>query len=71
MGKAAQDAARPDGQRQQRHAARPRRNHGVLPAHLPRDEVVIDVESKICPCCSGTLHLIGEDRAEQLDIVPA
>ncbi len=71
-GEAAQDAAiQSDAQRQQRRAARPRRNHGALPAHLPRYEVTIDVEDKACPCCSGILHLIGEDRAEQLDIVPA
>ena len=27
------------------------RNHGALPAHLPRYEVVIDVEDRDCPCC--------------------
>ena len=71
-GEAAQDAAaQSEEQRQQRRAARPRRNHGALPAHLPRYEVVIEVEAKACPCCSGVLHLIGEDRSEQLDIVPA
>ena len=71
-GEAAQDAAiQSDAQRQQRRAVRPRRNHGALPAHLPRYEVTIDVEDKACPCCSGILHLIGEDRAEQLDIIPA
>jgi len=71
-GEAAQDAAaRSEEQRQQRRAVRPRRNHGALPAHLPRYDVVIDVEDKACPCCSGTLHLIGEDSSEQLDIVPA
>ncbi len=32
---------------------------------------MIDVDDKACPCCSGALHLIGEDRSEQLDIVPA
>ena len=42
-GEAAQDAAASDQQRQKRRAARPQRNHGALPAHLPRDEVVIDV----------------------------
>ena len=47
------------------------RNRGALPAHLPRFEVVIDVESKQCPCCGGALHVIGEDRSEQLDIVPS
>jgi transposase len=52
-------------------AARRRANRGSLPAHLPRIETIIDVEDKACPCCSGALHLIGEDRAERLDIVPA
>ena len=71
-GEAALDAvAGLDEQPRQCRTARPRRNHGALPAHLPHDEVVIDVEDKACPCCSGALHLIGEDRAEQLDIVPA
>jgi len=71
-GEAAQDVAgQSDAQRQQRRAARPRRNHGALPAHLPRDEVVIDVEHGACPCCGGTLHAMGELRTEQLDIVPA
>jgi len=32
----------------------------MLPVHLPRVDVVIDVESKICPCCGGSLHKIGE-----------
>ena len=48
-----------------------RRNLGALPAHLPRVEVVVDVEDKSCPCCGGTLHVIGEDTSEMLDIVPA
>jgi hypothetical protein len=46
-------------------------NRGALPGHLPRIEVVIDVEDKTCPCCGGVLHLIGEDRSEMLDAVPA
>jgi transposase len=48
-----------------------KRNRGALPAHLPRIEVVIDVDGKACPCCGGMLHVIGEDRAEMLDYVPA
>src|SRR5437868_10970007 len=52
-------------------AARRRSNRGALPAHLPRVEMVVDVESTICPGCSGLLHRIGEDVAERLDIVPA
>jgi transposase len=52
-------------------ATRRRANRGALPEHLPRIETLIDVEDKACPCCSGALHLIGEDRAERLDIVPS
>src|ERR671913_14883 len=48
-----------------------RRNLGSLPAHLPRIEVLVDVEDKSCPCCGGALHVIGEDTSEMLDIVPA
>ena len=48
-----------------------RRNLGALPAHLPRIETLIDVEDKSCPCCGGSLHAIGEDTSEMLDIVPA
>src|SRR3954451_1482716 len=48
-----------------------RRNLGALPAHLPRIETLVDVADKSCPCCGGALHLIGEDREEMLDIVPA
>ena len=51
---------------------RPRKvNRGSLPAHLERIERVIDVEDKACACCGGALHVIGEDVAERLDIVPA
>src|SRR4051795_741181 len=48
-----------------------RRNLGALPAHLPRVEVLVDLEDKGCPCCGGAMHVIGESREEMLDIVPA
>src|SRR5215210_2199176 len=48
-----------------------RRNLGALPAHLPRVEVLVDVEDKSCACCGGSLHVIGEDTSEMLDLVPA
>lgn len=52
-------------------ADRPRKtNRGSLPAHLERIEQVIDIDDKACPCCGGTLHQIGEDVAERLDVVP-
>lgn len=46
-------------------------NRGHLPAHLPREEVVIEPPSKVCSCCGGALHVIGEDRSERLDKIPA
>jgi len=46
-------------------------NRGALPAHLPRVEITIDVGDKLCPCCAGALHRIGEDVAERLDVIPA
>ena len=51
--------------------AKRRANRSALPAHLPRFATVVDIESDVCPCCSGRLHRIGEDVAERLDIVPA
>jgi transposase len=69
---AEQDAADPTEKKQQRRSgAKPNRNHGALPSHLPRYEVLIDVEHRDCPCCGGALHVIDEVRSEQLDIVPA
>lgn len=42
-----------------------------VPAHLPREEMRLDVEHEACPCCGGALHLIGETTSEMLDHVPA
>jgi hypothetical protein len=59
------------GGQRRRGDARPNRNHGALPAHLPRYEVVIDIEDRACPCCGRSLRVMGELRTEQLDIAPA
>ena len=48
-----------------------RRSRGALPAHLPRVEVLIEPESTAWPCCQGTMAVIGEDRAERLDVILA
>jgi transposase len=42
-----------------------------LPAHLPRVEVVVGPEATACPCCGGAMHVIGEERSERLDVIPA
>jgi transposase len=55
-----------------RHRAEKRRAvRGSLPDHLPRVEVVIKPEDTACPCCGGTMQVIGEDRSQRLDRVPA
>lgn len=48
-----------------------RANRGSLPAHLPREEIIVEPEAKACPCCGGALHVIGEDTSERLDKLPA
>jgi transposase len=69
---AAEDAkAEKQSETARRHGSKNRRaNRGRLPAHLPREEVVIEPESKVCPC-GCTLHVIGEDVSERLDRIPA
>ncbi len=52
-------------------ARKRRANRGALPSHLPRIETVVDIDSKVCPCCNGALHRIGEDVSEKLDVIPA
>src|SRR6201996_4071463 len=60
-----------DPERRAAKVARRRTNRGSLPAHLPRIEQVVDIADKTCPGCSGALHMMGEDVAERLDIIPA
>jgi transposase len=60
-----------DPERRAAKVARRRANRGRLPAHLPRIEETLDIADKACPGCSGALHMIGEDVAERLDIIPA
>jgi transposase len=68
-GEAAVDAKSP-AERERRIGQR-RMNRGSLPAHLPRVEMVVDIDDPACPCCGHALHQIGEDKGERLDIVPA
>jgi transposase len=45
--------------------------HPTLPAHLPRQDVMLDMVGDGCPDCGGRLHPIGEATSEMLDWVPA
>ncbi len=42
---------------------------GPLPAHLPRERVVIPGPTE-CPCCKGKLAKLGEDVTETLEVIP-
>lgn len=42
-----------------------------LPPHLPRVEVIIDLENKFCPTDGEELKCIGEEVSEKLEIIPA
>ena len=50
-----------------------KRGRKPLPAHFPRKRVEHDLpeSEKVCRCCQGALHRMGEETSEQLDIIPA
>jgi transposase len=50
---------------------RPSQGRASLPGHLPRIELVVEPEDMGCPCCGGAMHVIGEDRSERLEVIPA
>lgn len=52
-------------------APEPRSRRPRLPDHLPREDVDLDIDRQVCPCCGGGLHRIGETVSEMLDYVPA
>ena len=47
-----------------------KRGRKPLPANLPRTRIEYDLpeQRKICPCCQGALHRMGEEVSEQLHI---
>jgi transposase len=67
----AEDTTRAEGQGGERPGAPPPRKpiRGTLPAHLPRERVVVPSPSA-CPCCGGRLSKLGEDVTETLEVVP-
>ena len=62
-----EDEARQSGpvDNARRLAPRARPLRGPLPAHLPRERVVIPGPTT-CPCCQGTLAKLGESVTETL-----
>jgi transposase len=71
---AAEDAARADlaevkGSPRPEGPPRRKPSRGPLPAHLPRERVVLPSQSA-CPCCGGKLSKLGEDVTETLEVIP-
>jgi len=64
---ASKPAEMPGATVQSFHRRKPARR--PLPGHLPRERVVHPAPSA-CPCCGGTLHKLGEDVTEMLELVP-
>ena len=52
-------------------AEKRRRNRGALPAHLPHVDVTVEPEDTSCPCCGASMHVIGEETSNRLDVIPA
>ncbi len=42
-----------------------------LPADLPRETIIHDIENKTCACCGCELHQMGDERSEKLEFIPA
>ena len=69
------DAAEAEAKRPQpvgetgRTATRAKPVRGPLPAHLPRERVVIPGPTE-CPCCQGRLAKLGETITETLEVIP-
>lgn len=69
---AAEAAATPDPEQAglpARGSTRRKPVRGPLPAHLPRERVVIPSPTT-CPCCNGKLVKLGEDVTETLEVIP-
>ena len=55
----------------EKHTRQIRRGRQPLPSDLPREEVIYEPEQKTCECCGGELTVIGEERSEELEKIPA
>ena len=65
----AKAASTPPGTTNVRPFTRAKPVRAPLPAHLPRERVVLPSPSN-CPCCGGKLAKLGETVTETLEIVP-
>ena len=70
---AEEDANEAAAQRETLTYTRNKPKRKPLPKDLPRETVVHDIAEadKVCDCCGGELHQMGEDKSEQLAFIPA
>jgi transposase len=64
-------AEKRDPELRKERVAKRRANRGALPTHLPRIEITLEPEDTACPCCRAPMAVIGEDKSERLDVIPA
>lgn len=63
------EAKRPEASDAAGRSPRGKPVRGPLPAHLPRERVVIPGPTE-CPCCHGKLVKLGEAVTETLEVIP-
>lgn len=53
--------------------AKPKPGRKIDTSNLPREQMVHDLkeEEKVCTCCNNPLCKVGEDKSEQLELIPA
>src|SRR5205085_7182 len=71
LGKAEAEEEKTDASLKAEHTRKRRASRNASLDQLPHEEVVVEPESKVCPCCHSALHVIGEDVSKRLDKVPA
>ena len=71
LGKAEAEEEKTDASLKAERTHKRRASRNASLDHLPHEEVVVEPASKVCPCCRGALHVIGEDVSKRLDKVPA
>lgn len=73
--RSAEEAEEQDEEPTPRSERKNKRGHGraVFPKHVPRVDIELDVpeDERVCSCCGGALHPIGEDVSERGHIKPA
>jgi len=63
----------PESEQETIHYQRNKPKRQSLPEDLPRETIVHDIDDadKVCDCCGHDLHLMGEDKNEKLEFIPA